>query len=187
MLILLKQQASRGLQWFCFRKQTSILLAKVDLKRFFKSHCQRILSVYQSFTKVCSKKDCELPKVQTQISTKHIYPFPRFELRARQNLHKCALLKAIMNHESHFHRGTHSSDLYSSLCRARSYIEIKSLIKLFICVLWKRQIDTRWKDKKCTREVFLKELLEKNIGTFDWMVRTQVLLKCKWNDSQTRC
>ena len=132
MLILLKQQASRGPQWFCFRKQTSILLAKVDLKRFFKSPCQRILSVYQSFTKVCSKKDFELPKVQTQISTKHIYPFPRFELRARQNLHKCALLKAIMNHESHFHRGTHSSDLYSSLCRARSWSEIKSLMKLFI-------------------------------------------------------
>ena len=130
MLILLKQQARSAI---ILLQETSFNFAKVNVKRFFKSHCQRILSVYQSFTKVCSKKDCELPKVQTQISTiKHIYPFPRFELRARQNLHKCALLKAIMNHESHFHRGTHNSDLYSSLCRARSYIEIKSLMKLFI-------------------------------------------------------
>ena len=124
-----------------------------------------------------------MPKVQTQISTKHFYPFLRFELRARQNLHKCALLRAIMNYESHFHRRTHTSDLYSSLCRARSYIEIKSLMKLFICVLWKRQIDTRWKDKKCTREVFLKELLQKNVGTFDsWIEWLE--LKCCWNASE---
>ena len=129
------------------------------------SLCSRLLWLLAS-------KRGELPKVQTQISTKHFYPFLRFELRARQILHNCALLKVIMNYESHFHRRTHTSDWYSSLCRARSYIEIKSLMKLFICVLWKRQIDHRWKDKKCTREVFLKELLEKNMGTFDWMVRT---------------
>ena len=117
-LILLKRQARYAM---ILLRETNFNFAKVNVKRFFKSHCQRILSVYQSFTKVCSKKDFELPKVQTQISTKHIYPFPRFELRARQNLHKCALLKAIMNHSSHFHRHTHSSDLNSSWCRARSY------------------------------------------------------------------
>ena len=126
-----------------------------------------------------------MPKVQTQISTKHSYPFLRFELRAHQNLHKCALLRAIMNYESHFHRRTHTSDLYSSLCRARSWkVKLKVWWNFSFCVLLKKTSDTRWKDKKCTREVFLKELLEKNIGTFDWMVRTQVLLKCKWNDSQ---
>ena len=156
--------------WCWFVETTSKVCNDCESKRetFFQkslsTYFERVPKLHKGLLKerlLLASKRGELPKVQTQISTKHFYPFLRFELRARQNLHKCALLKAIMNYESHFHRRTHTSDWYSSLCRARSYIEIKSLMKLFICVLWKRQIDTQWKDKKCTREVFFERAFRK--------------------------
>ena len=85
------------------------MVFKKSLSTFF----QRMPQPHKGFVKerllLASKRD-ELSKVQTQISTKHFYPFLRFELRARQNLHNCALLEVIMNYESHFHRRTHTSD-----------------------------------------------------------------------------
>ena len=74
--------------------------------------------------------------------------------------------------------------IYILLCVARDHI-------LKLKVWWNFSFAFFEKDKlilgektKNAHEKFFWELLEKNIGTFDWMVRTQVLLKCKWNDSQ---
>ena len=144
MLILLKQQARSAT--ILLRETNFNNFAKVNVKRFFK------------VTVKVSVVNC--PKFKPRLAPS-IFTRSLVSNNARQNLHRYALLKAIMNYESHFHRRTHSSDLYSSLCRARSYIEIKSLMKLFTCILWKRQVDTWWKDKKCTREVFFERAFRK--------------------------
>ena len=101
--------------WESINKRETVF--KKSLSTFF----QRMPQHHKGFVKerllLASKRD-ELSKVQTQMSTKHFYSFLRFELRAP--LYECALLKAIMNLSSHFHRHTHSSDLNYSWCRTRS-------------------------------------------------------------------
>ena len=70
-------------------RKTNFNFAKVNVKRFFQKslskYFERVPQLHKGFLKerlILANKRDELPKVQTQISAKHFYPFLRFELRA---------------------------------------------------------------------------------------------------------
>ena len=76
--------------------------------------------------------------------------------------------------------------IYIHLCVARDHIlKLKVWWNFSLAFFEKDKLILGEKTKNAHEKFFLKELLEKYIGTFDWTVRTQVLLNCKWNDSQT--